>query len=399
MRVVYGSCFYKFWLSRQARRMYMRDVSVNVVPAGVIVNEHLRGFGVFDRVGRFVKSASQVRGNNGNFAPSHVDLQNCVYDDRDVIFLGNVYPAFGHFMLEHLNRAWVLLNKKYKNMPVVLINNKSVSPVPGYMYRFLELLGVARENIIILDNTTRFRSVIVPAQAYNLPIYSATEFGKTFDAMVKNINVAPKNIDKIYVSRTALQSRRTYGEDKIEKIFAKNGYTIIHPEKLSLDEQIAYASGAKYLAGCAGTALHLALFMRGGGTVIQIKRNRKHKDSAPAQYLINKTKGLKSIFINGAIEKTPTSHFSSIPQIVGVNKYMMRFIKDNNFKYSSADVAFDTDAWREYSSALCEYKRVHGGVFVDTIKHHIVRVAAWFVPGRARRSVFRRWLKRKLDIV
>ena len=60
-----------------------------------------------------------------------------------------------------------------------------------------------------------------------------------------------------------------------------------------MTEQIALVKNARVLAGCAGTALHLALFMAPGGVVVQIKRNARAKCNADIQNLINKTNNAK----------------------------------------------------------------------------------------------------------
>ena len=179
---IYADKSWKRWFNRQARKQYMRDVQVSRIPKGIIVNEKLHGFGVFDNNFKFVKSSAQVRKNNGNFYPKF-DHDNIPYIDEDAVFVGNVYNQFGHFLLEHLNRAYVGLDKKYLNMKWVLINNKSVNPVPEYMFTFLELLGVPRDNIIILEQTTRFKNVYVPDQGFNIPVYSSRKYGKELDKM------------------------------------------------------------------------------------------------------------------------------------------------------------------------------------------------------------------------
>ena len=376
----------------------MRDVHISEYHNGIIVNEKLRGFGVFDEHFHFVKSSSQVRKNNGNFYPkfNHNNIP-CV--DEDVVFVGNVYNQFGHFLLEHMNRAYARLDDKYKNMKYVLINNKSVDPVPEYMFTLLELLGIKRQNILILEHTTQFRNVYVPDQGFNLPVYSSDKFGQTFQKIADNVKSEKTVYDKIYVSRAKLKSRKTYGEEKIQQIFERNGYKVIYPETLPLEQQIAIIKDCKYLAGCAGTALHLALFMKPGGTVIQIKRNSLNEDSAPTQYLINNTKQLNSIFINASIETVRTDHGSETPQIIGVNDNMRKFFEDFHFKMVKSDFEFDAVAHDEYEHALVEYQSVHGTKFMELVKRKIVRITACFIPGRYNRSVYRRWLKKKFGLL
>ena len=233
------------WFNKNKRKQYMRDVVVNEYRNGIIVNEKLHGFGVFDEHFNFVKSSRQVRKNNGQFVPNF-NHDNIPYVDEDAVFVGNVYPQFGHFLLEHMNRAYAALDDKYKNMKFVLINNKSVNPVPKYMFTFLELLGVPHQNIVILENTTRFRNVYVPDQGFNIPIYSSKKFGETFRAMAQNVQDSDVIYDKIYVSRAKLESRKTYGEEKVQQIFERNGYKVIYPETLPLEKQISLIKNCKF---------------------------------------------------------------------------------------------------------------------------------------------------------
>ena len=386
------------WFKRQTRNQYMRDVKIKEITKGIIVNEQLHGFGVFTDDFKFVKSASQVRKNNGNFYPKF-DHNNIPYVDEDVVFVGNVYNQFGHFLLEHMNRAYAALDKKYKNMKYVLVNNKSVSPVPGYMFDLLEFLGIKRENILILEHTTQFKNVYVPDQGFNIPVYSCEQFGKTFDKIAASVDEPDVVYDKIYVSRAKMDSRKTYGEETVQKIFERNGFKVIYPETLSLETQIGLMKNCKVLAGCAGTALHMALFMKEGGTVVQIKRNSLKEDNSPTQHLINETKKLNGVFISASVETVRTDHGSNTPQIIGVNDNMKRFFKDNDFNIFASDFAIDDVATAEYEKALKDYEAVHGTKFMELVKRKIVRISACFIPGRYNRSVYRRWLKRKLGLI
>jgi len=384
------------YFEKSIAHQYMRETYIEAYPNGIIVNEHRHGFGVFDSDFRFVKSSRQVRKNNGQFVPKF-NHKNIPYVDADVVFVGNVFPQFGHFLLEHMNRAYALLDDKYKDMQIVLINNKDINPVPNYMFELLELLGVKRKNILILNKTTRFRNVYVPVQGFNIPVYSSAAFGKTYDAIADAVKSPKKTYDKIYVSRTAMQARRTFGEGVVQKIFEKNGYQIICPETLPLSEQIGLVKNCKVLAGCAGTALHLALFMKPGGTVIQIKRNREPKCNADIQNMINDTKGLNGIFISGSVEKKPTDHCSSVPQIIGVNSHMRDFFDAYGFKYTQKDIEPDSNDLAEYNASMAEYNKKYGSILLNNIKHIIIHYSSCFIIGRERRGNYRRWLKRKLN--
>ena len=393
---IYSSNSWKKYFERNVDNQHVvSGLKIDVVPCGTIaIDARDGGFGVFNADGKFVKSSLQIRKNNGQFIPKL--SENIPYMDEDVLYFGNVYPMFGHFLLEHMNRAYGLLHDEFKKHKVVLVNNKQVEKVPQYMFDLIQLLGVKRDDIIVLNSSMQFRSVVIPHQGFNIPIMSSVEFGDAYAAMAENAH--GKSYDKVYLSRDKMPERRTYGERQIQKIFEKNGFTIVYPETLSIEEQVAAVKNCRMLAGCAGTAMHLALFMPRGGTVIQLKRNSKNGGSAPTQYLINKTKGLESVFVSPSIEAVPTLHYSNAPQIIGVNKYLKQFFDDYGFEYSDDDIALDDVAIKEYRAAMAEYKKKSGSVFANKIKHALIKYTACLIPGRERRGRYRAYMKSRFVV-
>lgn len=153
--------------------------------------------------------------------------------------------------------------------------------------------------------------------------------------------------------------RTVFGEEKIQSIFEKNGFEVVYPEKLPLSQQAKLISETSVLAGCAGTALHLALFMKPGGTVIQIKRNSKISDNFRAQNLINNTKHLNGVFVQASTETIPTEHSTFEPQLIGVNNNLKKFFKDFGIVCDADDLAPDNADIAQYNSALAAWHAAH----------------------------------------
>ncbi len=387
---------FRRYFKKAISKQYKQDTYVVCFDNAYIVNEFERGFGVFDKDFRLVKESLQTRSNKSQFIPifSH---DNIPYIDKDVVFVGNVNQYFGHFLLEHMNRIYALMDKKYQNKHIVLINDKNLPVVPDYIFKLLEFFGVRRSNIIILNSTTRFKSVCVPSQSFNSRLYTSDSFAKTYDRIAANIPDT-QVYDKIYLSRAMLDDKhKTLGEEKVQKIFEKNGFKIIYPEKLPLKTQISLIKNCSVLAGCAGTALHLALFMKPGGTVISIKRNRKAACNAMIQNNVNNTKQLHGVFISGSIEKQKTKHSTNAPQIIGVNKYMKQFFDEYKYKYTAKDLDKDMIAWKQYENVLHDYSQTHGNAWLRNSKRLVINISSCFVPGRARRNAYRGWLKKVLN--
>ena len=161
-------------------------------------------------------------------------------------------------------------------------------------------------------------------------------------------------------------------------------------------KQIEIISGCNVLAGCAGTALHLALFMKKGGVVIQLKRNRKNQDNCVAQNYINTVRGLNGVFIDASVEKYKTEHYTAVPQIISLTPYLQKFFDDNNFVIDENE-DYQSE-YCEYIKSLKTYRKIHGNSFVRKLKSLFVKISSCFIPGRERRNQYRRWLKQKLKI-
>ena len=399
---IYASKNITRYIMRLVNKRFVKSgLTVERVPNGVIaVAEKKKCYGVFDQNNVFVKQSIQSRGKGQLIPPPH---SNPPYFESDAVYLGNLDNVFGHYILEHWTRAYAFLDEKYKDCKFVLVNDMRFDSVPAFVAELARLLGISAENLVILEKSAKFRNVYVPENSFKLVQFSSKEFGEIY-AKIANSVKKTYDFDKIYVSRAALKSRKTYGEEKVQRIFEKNGYHIVYPEQIPLEEQIALMKNCKSLAGCAGTALHLALFMPEGGNVIQIRRNKLKDGNCGTQYLITEAKNLDLTYIDASIEKYKTNHGEDKAQIIGVNKYMKRFFDDHGFKYSPSDVEFDKESWDEYilqvKKVEAERREKYGGrsEFQVWLLDRIVKLMACFIINRHRRVAFRARIRKSWGI-
>ena len=168
---------------------------------------------------------------------------------------------------------------------------------------------------------------------------------------------------------------------------------------MSIAEQIAAVRDARYLAGCAGTALHWALFMKPGGTVITLKRNLERDKFVQTQHMFNSICGLKSVFVWASVEPHKSNHGGKHPpQIIGATQYIKQFFDDFGFKHTNSDIAIDKDAMKEYQEQYEKYISENGSTIRTKILKHLVKIISCFIPGRINRNRARKWLKSKLHI-
>ncbi len=105
---------------------------------------------------------------------------------------------------------------------------------------------------------------------------------------------------RIFISRKNASGRRTFNEEAMIELFSGYGFEVVHPETLSIRDQIALFNQAEYIAGGAGAAFTNLLF--GNDTCTAI--------------VFNKT-------------RLPFSGFSTIASVSGVN---LRYITEEATK-------------------------------------------------------------------
>lgn len=361
----------------------------------IVVSDSFQESGVYDANGYLCPDSVLLRGNVEKTASTHKKIKCSNYVDESVVFLGGSYmfSHFGHFLVEGLARTWALLDKKYNKLKVVIFY-ETKQKLPSFVRKMLNALGVPDENILVIYKTTKFSRVFVPVQAINGHIYMLPIMNKVFDKISANMSETHYDTyDKIYLSRSRMNDGRTFGEKQIENIFRKNGYEVIYPETLPLEQQIFLANNCKEMAGTAGTALHLAMFMKSGGRVIQIKRNSTESDNINTQKLICDLRGLDLVWIYGTVETVATGHFTQFPQIIGVTQYLTDFFDDNHFLYDEKDIKPDRIALKKYTRQILKYKahKIYAKIINTPIKF-----ISLFGINRHGRKVVREYLRKKL---
>ena len=261
-----------------------------------------------------------------------VDLSSVMTDERTVIWGGVLFDHFGHFLCESLNRLWYEVKHSDQKYPVVFICEKS-RKISASVRSCLDLLGLTGDRLILIDRPTRFSKIIVPEASSVLTGFYTEEFVLPFHAIAEK--VAPLPYEKVYFSRRKLKGGiKIYGEDRLEKVFKANGYKIVYPEKISLNEQIAYVKGAKEIACVMGSATHLSLFAAPRTKLIVLERT-EHINKE--QILINQACDLDWYSIGANMNYLPVGHEFS-PILMGITDHAAAFFKDHGFLFDPQDI-------------------------------------------------------------
>jgi hypothetical protein len=213
--------------------------------------------GVFDDRGRIVRGSLLQRSyGQVGFA---ADLPPATRSDqRSVVYAGHLSHHFGHFILESLSRLWFA--SQYPERPIVWACRPE--PIPpawhGWQRQILDVLGI-RNEVLLLTEPTRFRSVDVPQPGYRVKDFFSrqhADFLAAYPARARDPDL------RVWLSRSGTTSEyNSLHADRLEQQLAAHGWTIVQPETLPIVEQLELLATAGRVAGEQGSAFHLLVLL------------------------------------------------------------------------------------------------------------------------------------------
>lgn len=170
---------------------------------------------------------------------------------------GLYYGHFGHFMTETMSRCWGFDQPGIDSVLFVPKHDKLVK-FQSYQTDFWSLLGVrAPEGIV--QTPIRVEELVIPGQGFGLGriAQGTPEFRAT---MARTAQALPQDTPRrIYVSRTRFNGRGgVLCEKVLERNMAARGYTIMHPERMALADQLRFYKSATHIVGVDSSAFHIA---------------------------------------------------------------------------------------------------------------------------------------------
>lgn len=206
---------------------------------------------------------------------------------KRAVYLGHAFTHFGHFLLETLSALyWV----RHVDADVALLfhpfeaGGENVFTQRPHGIECLALLGIPAERIVMATTDLAVDELLLPPRPYDMSAGPRYDFSDVYRllreaALHSAVNRAGgSQARRIYLSRRrlAVQARRRLAnEAATERRMKWRGFSVLHPELMSLSDQIRAAAAADILAGVDGSALHLSAFMRPGARVLVMETRRR----------------------------------------------------------------------------------------------------------------------------
>lgn len=297
-----------------------------------------------------------------------IEEANADYLDEDVVYLGYINNHWGHFLLDSSTRLYPFLKDTDKKYKYAFLVNEGQDYVPvASIARFLELLGIT-EQLLFINKVTKCRSIIIPEQGYMINSYYSKEHLSIFDKVVSQVDCTKyPSYEKVYYSRANFKKAQgsEVGEEILLDLFQKNNFTIVSPEKCTLDEQIAIVRNSELLVGITGTIPHNLYFAKPGQKMLII--NKTHNLNV-AQMDINIMRGVDVTYVDAYLAKFPVM-IGDGPFLLYASEMLEKYIKEHDLKEASQELLSDSVKKRNSQTYEERYRLKH----VQTIDLHYER--------------------------
>lgn len=245
--------------------------------------------------------------------------------DEEAVYIGMFFSHWGHFLVDLSNRFWALPKIVAENPNVKIAYLGEETPA-GNNLRLFELLGVRKEQLYQIKKPIRFKKVFIPEQSFKPNTWYSDEFILMFNELYNKIINSTydfsrvKDLDKVYFTRRSYGKAVSseFGEEFFESFFKYNGYKIVAPEKLELEEQIYIWNKAKSITCINGAITQNIMFScnKNLNWIVLNKTSIYHENPVFFQY----TRGINGSFVN--VFEEPLKNY---PKSLGEGPFLLKY--------------------------------------------------------------------------
>jgi hypothetical protein len=216
--------------------------------------------GVYDEDG-YVEGTVLDRRAGEQGAPVPRDLFPLVTDGEqpEAIYAGPLYFHFGHFLLESLARAWYARRQPEALFAWAGQHTWQGVELKPWQREILDILGITNPTRIIAD-PARFELLHVPDIGYR---YDDRFHPEHADFLARHAGPRQVPGHRLWVSRSQVDNEaRDLNAAPTERRLAQAGWTVAHPETLTVREQLDHLARAEVVAGEEGSAFHALMLLK-----------------------------------------------------------------------------------------------------------------------------------------
>ncbi len=233
--------------------------------------------------GKFLQNSAAAE---SSITPPITQEDKCKNELTNCIYIGCFASVWGHWITDTLKKIWYLKTedcaiKISQGWKIVFISlndggNLHINhEMSTNQKELLKLAGIDTDKLFEITENTLIHNIVIPDNSLVRTPTKGMYFSKEFKDTIQNIaNSVPEITDyeKVYFTRTSFNASKDFGEKQIENYFAKMGYKIIEPEKLSVTKQISILKSCNFFAACESSTSHNSIFCKPGTNVIILRK-------------------------------------------------------------------------------------------------------------------------------
>ncbi len=246
-----------------------------------------------------------------------------------VMYLGRLWNHWGHFLMDLVSRLWYAIERE----PNILIAYDGQGSINGAYADFFCLAGLRPEQFVQVTTPTRFDEVVVPECTHVPGRYVYPAFARIFDhvaqaALQRAPHATPYEGRRVYLTRTGIRKKlpTELGEKSIENLCSSNGFAVVSPEKLALEEQIVAIRQAAEVACLSGTLPHTMMFAKDGAKLTIFRKSNK---PVYRQFSVDQVRKLDVTHVDAHFSPRPVG--PSGPFVVTINDNVRRWAQDRDY--------------------------------------------------------------------
>lgn len=181
--------------------------------------------------------------------------------------LDNEFPGhYGHVTTQDLSRlwAWDAAVERDPDVRVLLSPPTGHQEPHDYQLRLLEAFGIERDRVTVLREPARVERLVSATLGLQNHYFASPVCTPVWErirgALVPEAEGSTP--ERVFIGRNETR-RRCLNGDEVERRFVEAGFTVVHPETLDIAEQIRVFSGARAVAGYAGSSMFTMAYATG----------------------------------------------------------------------------------------------------------------------------------------
>jgi hypothetical protein len=281
-----------------------------VTPTAVNRKERTYSGCVYDSEGKVVRISQRSNEAGVTWRHDDPDVLSRGPRARNVdgrsVYLGHYSGHYGHFLMETLSRFWVLADDAPFD---AVVFQPFVHEVPrpadfAPARAALACFGIDEERVVFADQPLRAAELTVPSALCVINVGAhpdqALVYRRIASCCTERYTPDAPTADKLYISRSAFNGfQPVTNEHEVEEMFASLGFAVIHPERLTFEEQVVAFGAADVVAGFTGSGMHNSVFMREGSLAMSIGHLRRLRpdEPVPNQLICDNLAGVRTAFV------------------------------------------------------------------------------------------------------